>query len=243
MKHRNGFDLCASRRCFIERYARAISVANTDDFPHVLIAWQWHNKNSRDPAGALIEAAKRMHGTISEQQAEQIIEEADALPKIRKADALGKYLGLTDKMRTKLQTWTIGASDVSSKQRKQRRKERDRKAKEAKRRARGAQTRAEYLAANALSRTLKAEGKSRATYYRQRAQGKERNEHDGQRRQRGSQGCLPPRDREGMACVGRTRRRPSLDPKSRCTLQPEDPEPGDICWLTIPQWLLEKAGL
>jgi hypothetical protein len=31
-------------------------------------------------------------------------------------------------------------------------------------------------------------------------------------------------------------------PKSGCTLQPENPEPGDTCWLTVPRWLL-GAGL
>jgi hypothetical protein len=130
------FNMPTMRRLEIERYARTIDVADTDDFPHILIAWQWHNiNNSKDPAGALIEAAKRMHGTITEQQAEQIIEEANARPKIRKADALGRYLGLTDKVRTALEITTIGSLDLSKRQRALRKRERSRARKEMKRRA------------------------------------------------------------------------------------------------------------
>jgi Tfp pilus assembly protein PilV len=164
------FNMPTMRRLEIERYARTIDVADTDDFPHILIAWQWHNiNNSKDPAGALIEAAKRMHGTITEQQAEQIIEEANARPKIRKADALGRYLRLTDKMRTALGITTIGSFDLSKRQRALRKSERSRARKEMKRRAAGKKTRAEYLAA-AKSRTQpwKVEGKSRSLWYSRR---------------------------------------------------------------------------
>ncbi len=32
-------------------------------------------------------------------------------------------------------------------------------------------------------------------------------------------------------------------PKSQCDLMPEYPDPGEDCWLMIPQWLLNKCGL
>jgi len=164
------FNMPTMRRLEIERYARTIDVADTDDFPHILIAWQWHNiNNSKDPAGALIEAAKRMHGTITEQQAEQIIEEANARPKIRKADALGRYLGLTDKVRTALEITTIGSLDLSKRQRALRKRERSRARKEMKRRAAGQKSRVEFLAtAKSQRQPWKAEGISRRTWYRRR---------------------------------------------------------------------------
>jgi hypothetical protein len=92
------FDLPTMRRLEIERYARDLDVADTDDFRPFLVAWQWHNPDSKDAGGALMMAAKRMGGTITEEQAEQVISEADTVPKCRKADALGRYLR---KLRTK----------------------------------------------------------------------------------------------------------------------------------------------
>ena len=47
-------------------------------------------------------AAERMGGAITEEQAEQVISEADTVPKCRKADALGRYLRLSDETRTSL---------------------------------------------------------------------------------------------------------------------------------------------
>ena len=158
-KSSRGFDMPAIRRAEIERYARAIKVADTDDFRSFLLAWQWHNPNSGDAVGALMLAAQRMGGAITEAESELLIEEADTVPKCRKADLLAKYLHLTDKMRTELQIRTIGSVDVSKQQR-------------AKRRKQGIKPRAEYLVANSISRLQpwKAEGISRRTwYYRRKA--------------------------------------------------------------------------
>jgi hypothetical protein len=82
-----------------------------------LLAWQWHNPNSRDAVGALVLAAQRMGGAITEAEAEIIIEEAATTPKCRKADVLAKFLHLSDKMRSELQIRTIGSVDVSKQQR------------------------------------------------------------------------------------------------------------------------------
>ena len=167
MKHKKGFDLPTMRRLEIERYARHLAVADTDDFRNFLVAWQWHNPDSKDAAGALMIAAKRMGGAITEEQAEQVINEADVVPKCRKADALGRYLRLSDEMRASLGICTIGSFDMSKRQRSLRRKERNRACKEMKRRAVGKKSRAEYLA-GAKSRTppWKDKGISRRTWYR-----------------------------------------------------------------------------
>jgi hypothetical protein len=157
------------RRLEIERYARDLDVADTDDFRPFLVAWQWHNPNSKDAAGALMMAAKRMGGAIAEEQAEQIIDEADTVPKCRKADALGRYLRLTDKMRTALGITTIGSFDLSKRQRALRKRERSRARKEMKRRAAGQKSRVEFLAtAKSQRQPWKAEGISRRTWYRRR---------------------------------------------------------------------------
>jgi hypothetical protein len=171
-KFLRGFNMPAIRRAEIERYARAIKVADTDDFRSFLLAWQWHNPNSGDAVGALMLAAQRMGGAITEAESELLIEEADTVPKCRKADLLGKYLHLTDKMRTELQIRTIGSVDVSKQQRARRRKEQKRAHKQVKRRKQCIKPRAEYLVANSISRLQpwKAEGISRRTwYYRRKA--------------------------------------------------------------------------
>jgi hypothetical protein len=116
-KSSSDFDMPAMRRAEIERYACAIGVAETDDFRSFLLAWQWHNPNSRDAVGALVLAAQRMGGAITEAEAELIIDEADTIPKCRKADVLAKFLHLSDKMRAELQIRTIGSVDVSKQQR------------------------------------------------------------------------------------------------------------------------------
>jgi hypothetical protein len=166
---RGKFDKSAARRHEIERFARHIDVADSDDFRIFLIAWQWHNPNSKDAIGALMMAAQRMGGAITEEQAEQIIEEADARPKIRKADALGRWLRLSDAMRTFLKICAIGSFDVSKRQRALRRKERNRASKEMKRREAGKKPRVEYLAAaKSRAQQWKLKGISRRTWYRQR---------------------------------------------------------------------------
>ncbi len=54
MAKKGAFDMPAMRRQEIERIARGIDVADSDDFRIFLVAWQWHNPNSKDAAGALM---------------------------------------------------------------------------------------------------------------------------------------------------------------------------------------------
>jgi hypothetical protein len=167
MSRRNAFDKAAARRADIERFAREISIADSDDFPAFLIGWHWHNPKTKDAIGAVMEAARRMGGIITEQQAEAVVEEADSRPKIRDRDELAKYLGLTYAMRKKLDIRTIGACDVSARARKAIQKQERRKREAARRRASGAKCRADFLA-NSKTREApwKRCGMSKATWYR-----------------------------------------------------------------------------
>jgi hypothetical protein len=169
---RKAFDFQAARRTEIERTVRIFELVNTDDVQRFLIAWKWHNSgNTKDPIGALILAVSRMGGSIAEEQAELVIKEAATTRQCRTADALARYLGITDKMRRIADLKTIGSIDVSKRQRARRRKEQKRMRIQNNRRAQGAKPRAEYEA-NSLTRAKPWEkaGISRRTwYYRQKS--------------------------------------------------------------------------
>jgi hypothetical protein len=170
-RRRNVRNLPAIRRGEIERHARYVGAADTEDFWRWLVAWCWHNgQNGRDPTGALKLAAKRMGGDLTEADAETILERAHAMRQHRTADRLARFLGVTDRQRTAAGITTIGSIDVDRKQRNRRRRERQRMNRERRRRARGARPRAEYLEANSLTRTKpwEAKGISRRTWYRRR---------------------------------------------------------------------------
>jgi hypothetical protein len=161
------------RRREIERIARTRDVAQTDDFDTHLVAWQWHNADSKDPIVALTEAATRMGGTITQEAADLVMQEAATTRQRRKADQLGQYLRLTDKERSELGIKTIGSIDVNSKQRARRRKEQKRMDDQNRRRMRGAKSRAEYEA-NSRTRTKPWEKERisrRMWYYRRKKAG------------------------------------------------------------------------
>jgi len=164
-RKRGAFNLAAIRRGEIERHARCVAAADTEDFWRWLSAWVWHNdKNVHDPVGALQLAAERMGGTQAE--AETTLERADEMHQQRNADGLARFLGITYAQRQRLGITTIGSTDVSQRARALLRKHRDRRRKERKRRERGIRP-----LAQALSRTKPwaAEGLSRRTWYRKRA--------------------------------------------------------------------------
>jgi len=167
------YEMAAQRRREIERFAQAIDVADTDDFRRFLVVWAWHNPNSKDPLGALMFASARMGRQIRLPEALEAFQEALTTRKVRKADALGKYLGLTDALRTELKIRTIGACDVPKRQRAKRRKERQRGRDWVRRRKQGKKTRAEYLAAHSVSRDKPWQREnppiSKRTWYRRRA--------------------------------------------------------------------------
>ncbi|MPZ58738.1 MAG: hypothetical protein GEU91_20055 [Rhizobiales bacterium] len=171
MLRRKRFDMVVRRRREIEIHARGVGAADTDDLDRWLIAWHWHNRNSKDPIAALTECARRMgRRGMAEAEARGIIEEAASTRRHRSADNLGRWLRLSYAQRQASGITTIGAYDVNKRARKEQRKHRNRLAAERRRRARGAKLRTEYEA-KGLSRTKpwEAEGMSRRNWYRQRS--------------------------------------------------------------------------
>jgi hypothetical protein len=158
------------RRAEIIVIAIRKGVADTEDLDRFLIAWFWHRPMSayRDPITALIDVAKRMgRDDFTEAEAEEIIKASKRGRPLYKTDDLGEYLRLFDAERTEWGIKTIGACDVSRRQRARRRK-RQRREREAERRRRhGARPRSQ-----SLSRTQpwQSKGISRKTWERQRRQ-------------------------------------------------------------------------
>jgi len=163
------FDLAAIRRREIERHARHVGAADTEDFWRWLVAWSWHNAASRDPAGALQLAAERMGRALTHAETITALEQADDMRQHRSADKLARFLGVTFPQRNALGISTIGSVDVNRRARALLRKRRRRLREERRRRSRGARPRAEYEA-NSLSRgkPWEAEGMSRRSWYRKR---------------------------------------------------------------------------
>ena len=99
-----------------------------------------------------------------------LIDQINAFPEKWTAKRLGRELNLTNAERRRLKLWTIRACDITPTGRKEERKMGDREYQRRKRRAASKLTRAEWLAANNLSRTKPwvAESISRRTWERRR---------------------------------------------------------------------------
>jgi hypothetical protein len=168
-RHRrnSNFDFAAKRRKEIVLHARHVGAHETEDFPRWLIAWHWYNPKAEDPIWSLMEAAKRMGGKITEEQASAITEEASIIRKCWSADNLARFLGVTYAQRQALHLTTIGSVNVGKRARKELRKRRDRLAKQCKRRATGVLARTDYEA-NSIAAKARADGVSRMTIYRRR---------------------------------------------------------------------------
>ena len=165
-RKQSAFSLPAIRRREIERHACHVGAADTEDFWRWLVAWSWHNnQNVRDPAVALMMAAERMGGTLTEAEAITTLEQADAMRQHRTADKLAKILGVTFPQRKALGISTIGSVDVNRRARALLRKRNDRRNKERNRRARGVRPLAECLS---RTKPWEVEGMSRAQWYRKR---------------------------------------------------------------------------
>jgi len=159
----------AKRRREIIAHARHVGAAGTEDFERWLIAWVWQNPAAKDQVWAVMEAAKRMGGEITETGAEAVIEAAGSTWRRKSADNMARWLGLTYDVRQALGITTIGSVNVTKRVRKELRKFRNNEAKLRKRRASGAIARAEYEA-NSLSATQpwRELGMSRRTWERRR---------------------------------------------------------------------------
>ena len=161
------FDIAVISRREIERHAKHIGAAETEDFWRWPVAWCWHNRQSKDPVNALVLAVARMGGRYSAAEAENILQKAGEIHQRRKARSLGKFLGVTYEHRRICGITTFGPRTPPAI-----RKEQNRTTQERRRRAKGAQSREDYES-KSLSRTKPwlAEGISRSTWF----QGRKRN--------------------------------------------------------------------
>jgi hypothetical protein len=157
------FDFNTRRRREIERHAIAVRAFDSEDFERWQIAWLWHLPKSKDPAGALTFASRRMGRSITLADAEALVEATR--PRKIKADDLAKLLGVTYAQRKALGIKTIGACDITKRARKELRKRDDRERKAKARRAAGAKPHSQSLARTA---PWLAEGISRRTWFRRR---------------------------------------------------------------------------
>jgi hypothetical protein len=149
----------------IEKLARELDVADTEDLDRFLIAWSWCNPEH--DILHLMAAAERMGGSLTREQAEAIMDEAEAGRPQRTAVQVGRYLGVTDEIRQRLRLWTIHPVDITARELKARCKRKARAREQQRRRKQGAIPRAEYEA-KSLSKTKpwEDEGISRRTWYR-----------------------------------------------------------------------------
>jgi hypothetical protein len=157
------------RRAEIITIALHKRVADAEDLDRFLKSWFWHRPLSadQDPIGAVIEVASRMgRHDLTEKEAKIIIKAStNGARPLRKADDLGQYLRLSDAERTEWGVRTIGAHDLSKRQRTLRRKQRNREQHAERRRQRGATPRAQSLSRR---QPWKTEGISRRTWERRR---------------------------------------------------------------------------
>jgi hypothetical protein len=168
-RRKKTFNLDSKRRREIERLARHVGAADTEDFDRYLIAWHWHNPQSTDPIWSLMNAARNMGGSIAEAKASAITEEASIMRQWRKADTLGRFLGLLHRDRKPLGITTIAGKDVGKRSRTILRKRHARVCQEKRRRAAGVRPRDEYLAGClTATKPWEDEGVTRRTWERRR---------------------------------------------------------------------------
>jgi hypothetical protein len=156
------------RRAEIIVIAQRKGVADTDDLDRFLISWFWHRPASadQDPIGTLVYVALRMgRNGFTTAEANEIIEASQRGRPLYNADALGEYLRLTDRERTAWGIRTIGAHDVSRRQRTLRRKQRARERQARHRQRRGAQPHSQSYS---RTRPWATKGISRRTWERRR---------------------------------------------------------------------------
>jgi hypothetical protein len=114
-KRHTSFDRRVLRRREIEAHAIHVGAADTDDFDRWLIAWIWHNSQSKDQIGPVIGCASRMgRNDLTLAEAEAIIEEASLTRRHLAADNLARFLGVTYKQRERLGLTTIAANSASA---------------------------------------------------------------------------------------------------------------------------------
>jgi hypothetical protein len=108
------------RRREIERLARHLDAANTEDLNQYLIVWARHNRQSNDPIWAVRNAALRMgRPGMTDAEASAISQEAAGFHKAMTADDVARELGVTWAQRQHLHLLTIGARNMPKEARKE----------------------------------------------------------------------------------------------------------------------------
>lgn len=165
-RRKKSFDRNPIRRAEIIRHAIYVGAMETEDRDRWLFAFALHN-HSADPVWGVIRAAQKMGGEISEAEAVDAVNKANAEPHAWSDDKMARFLGMTYAVRQRLRLRTIGAKDVGWRERKNLRRERALIAKAKKRRAAGMRPRDEYED-NSVAAQARAEGVSRMTIYRRK---------------------------------------------------------------------------
>jgi hypothetical protein len=70
-----------------------LDAADTDDYERFLIAYAWHLYDLSDPVYSLMQGARMMGRSITEEHAKDMIEAAGAINARRSADGLARWLG------------------------------------------------------------------------------------------------------------------------------------------------------
>jgi hypothetical protein len=171
MKGRGGYDIRHRRRREIESLAQYVGAADTDDYSLYLVRWAQALPESPSRMIPLVQSAsQRMWRRVTEAEAQEIVEEARTTPRPRTPDGWARALNLTYKARQWIGITTIGAVDVSKRERARLRKLRARQRDERHRRQRGARPQSESLS---RTKPWKAQGVSRKTWERWRKKSQE----------------------------------------------------------------------
>jgi hypothetical protein len=138
----------AKTRREIEKHARYVGAADTDDLSRWLVAWCWFNPDSKDPVGAvMVSAAYAMRRKgFTDEEAKAIVREARYTRRHMTAEALAAWLGCTYADREALRLTRIGCIDVGPEARRVLTRRRKRLAKQAERRRKGVVPRAQWEA-------------------------------------------------------------------------------------------------
>jgi hypothetical protein len=178
-QRRANFNPTAKRRADIEGaiVGKYRELPDTDDRDMLLQLWAWHNlrfTREGEPdlmqmALDLMQMAERLGGARpTAAEAVAIVRDVSTNPQSFTARRLGKLLGLTEANRSAIGITTIEAVDVTPAQRKRIKKEKDARRKRRNRRAKGIKPRAASIE---RAKPWKAEGISRATWWRRRKAG------------------------------------------------------------------------
>jgi hypothetical protein len=156
------------RRREIIRLAVYRDAAKNGGVDQYLTAWLWNRPGSANAnlPWAVDNAAIMMGvGHLPGSRIGEIIARSRKGKPLRNADALGQYLRLTNDVRTALKIRTIGARDLTKRQRTARRKYKQRERMARLRLKRGAQPHAQ---SRSQTKPWEKEGRSRSAWYRER---------------------------------------------------------------------------